>query len=368
MRRTAFTLAQAAATATLLVRLARGRTRRPPLRANGSPPPQASISVIIPARDEALRLGPCLDGLRTDPDITEIIVVDDRSSDATADVAASKGATVIHGKPLPPNRKGKAHALQQGLEAAKGDIVVFLDADARPKPGLVRELAALLEADVDLVTAGPRFHCAGVGERLLHPSMGATIPYRLGPGDAVGWQPSPSRAFANGQCIAMRRQTLLQAGGWDRVKDNMTEDVALARALRQDGLKLTFVDACDLLEVKMYDSAIETWGGWSRSLMAPDATTTPNQVGDVALLWLTLALPLPRLATRKGTKLDVLLVAIRLAMHAALARGYRPRGIPFWLSPLADVPVMARLTWSAIHPERTWRGRTYAKPSGSAAR
>ena len=237
----------------------------------------------------------------------------------------------------------------------------------RDSPGLVRELAALL-GEVDLVTAGPRFHCAGFGERLLHPSMGATIPYRLGPGDALDWQPSASRAFANGQCIAVRRETLLEAGGWDRVKTNMTEDVALARALRADGLKLTFVDACDLLEVKMYDSAIETWGGWSRSLMAPDATTALRQLEDITLLWLTLALPLPRLLTNKGTKLDVLLLAIRLAMHGALARGYRPRGAAFWLSPLADVPVMARLTWSAIRPERTWRGRTYAKSSQSAAR
>lgn len=367
MRTSPFVFAQAAATATLLARLARGRRRRAPLQYHRSPQPEVTISVVIPAREEALRLGPCLDGLRDDPDITELLVVDDRSSDATAQVAADGGATVITGRPLPPNRKGKAHALQQGLEAAIGDVVVFMDADARPRPGLVRELAALLD-EVDLVTAGPRFHCAGYGERLLHPSMGATIPYRLGPGDALGWQPAPSRAFANGQCIAIRREALLNAGGWDRVKNNMTEDVALARALRADGLRLTFVDACDLLEVKMYDSALETWGGWSRSLMAPDATAAPRQAADIALLWLTLALPLPRMLARKGTKLDVFLLAVRLAMHAALARGYRPRGAPFWLSPLADVPVMARLTWSAIHPERTWRGRTYAKSSQSAGR
>jgi dolichol-phosphate mannosyltransferase len=358
MRPSPFTCAQGA-TAVLLVRLSRGRRRRAPLKAGESPAPTVTISVVIPARDEAKRIGPCLDGLREDPDILEVLVVDDRSSDATAEVAHNGGARVVAGTPLPDGRKGKAHALQQGLDAARGDVVVFLDADARPRPGLVRELASLLE-EVDLVTAGPRFHCAGYGERLLHPAMGATIPYRLGPGDALGWQPSPSRAFANGQCIAVRRETLNAAGGWDRVRSNMTEDVALARALRGDGLTLTFVDACDLLEVEMYDSARETWGGWSRSLMAPDATPPLRQIEDIALLWLTLALPLPRLAARRSTKLDVLLLAIRLAMHAALARGYRPRGAPFWLAPLADVPVMARLTWSAIRPERTWRGRTYS--------
>jgi dolichol-phosphate mannosyltransferase len=360
MRPSPFALAQGAATAVVLARLARGRSRREPLKPGASPTPTTPITVVIPARDEAARLGPCLDGLRDDPDVTELIVVDDCSTDATAAVANAGGARVIAGASLPAGWCGKAWALEQGLQASSGDIVVFLDADARPRTGLVRELAAVL-GEVDMVTAGPRFHCAGYGERLLHPSMAATIPYRTGPGDAAGWQPAPGRAIANGQCLAMRRDTLLAAGGWQRVAANMTEDVALARALRRDGLTMAFVDACDLLEVRMYKSARETWEGWSRSLMAPDATSVPIQVESLAILWLTLALPLPRLLSGRGTKLDGLLVAVRLALHAALARSYRPRGIPFWLAPLADTAVMARLTWSAFRPSRSWRGRTYPR-------
>ena len=369
MRPSPFSFAQGIAAAALLARLARGRTRREPLRAGASAPPEATISVVIPARDEAARLAPCLAGLVADPDVGELLVVDDCSSDATADVARAGGARVLDGEPLPEGWCGKPWALEQGLRATTGDIVVFLDADARPQPGLVRELAGLLD-EVDLVTAGPRFHCAGFGERLLHPAMAATIPYRTGPGDAVGWQPAPSRAIANGQCLAMRRDMLVQAGGWARVSANMTEDVALARALRRDGRTIAFVDACDLLEVRMYESAAETWQGWGRSLMAPDATTPLRQAEDLALLWLTLALPLPRLLARRGTPLDALLVAVRLALHAAFARTYRPRGPAFWLSPLADAAVMARLTWSAIRPTRSWRGRTYARGrrAGSAPR
>jgi dolichol-phosphate mannosyltransferase len=133
---------------------------------------------------------------------------------------------------------------------------------------------------------------------------------------------------------------------------------------------MAFVDACDLLEVRMYESARETWSGWARSLMAPDATTTIRQAEDLAVLWLALALPLPRLIARRGTPLDALLVALRLAMQGALARTYRPLGAPFWLAPLADVPVMLRLTWSTIRPTRSWRGRTYERPRsrGSALR
>ncbi len=365
MRPSPFAFAQGAATAVVLARLARGRSRRAPLRAGGSPPPQATISVVIPARDEALRIGPCLTTLSTDPDVGELIVVDDRSTDATAAVARAAGARVIAGDELPGGWTGKVWALHQGLAAASGDVVVFLDADTRPRPGLVREIVARLD-DVDFVTAAPRFECDSPGERLLHPSMAATIPYRTGPGDALGWQPKPGRAMANGQCMAIRRDALLAAGGWARIREHMTEDVAIARALRRDGLTIAFVDACDLLEVRMYESARETWVGWSRSLMAPDVNSRSRRAEDLAVLWLTLALPLPRLLARRATKLDALLLAIRLAMHAALARSYRPRGIAFWLAPLADVPVMARLTWSAIRPDRSWRGRTY--PRGGSGR
>jgi len=372
VRLTPFTCIQAAAASVLLARLARGRSRREPLRTGVSPPPGATISVVIPARDEEARLAPCLEGLRADPDVHELLVVDDCSTDATAQVARAGGATVLEGAPLPEGWCGKVWALEQGLQASTGDVVVFFDADARPRPGLVRELAALLH-EVDLVTGGPRFHCAGFGERLLHPSMAATIPYRTGPGDALGWQPRPNRAIANGQCMAMRRDTLLAAGGWARVRSNMTEDIALARALRGDDLTMAFVDASDLLEVKMYDSAGETWQGWGRSLMAPDAVTPLRQAEDLALLWLTLALPLPRLLARRGTPLDALLVVVRLAIHGAMQRSYRPHGAPFWLSPLADVAVMVRLTWSAIRPTRHWRGRRYARGrsalrSGTSAR
>lgn len=367
MRPTPFGCAQAAAAGLVLTRLARGRTRRAPLARGASPPPTATISVVVPARDEATRLAACLEGLRDDPDVAQLLVVDDCSTDATAAVARAGGATVVAGAALPPGWCGKPWALAQGLDRAAGEIVVFLDADTRPQPGLVRELAALAQ-EVDLVSAGPRFVCVSAGERLLHPSMAATIPYRTGPGDAAGHQPSPTRAIVNGQCLAIRRDTLLAAGGWGRVRAHMTEDVALARALRGDGRTIAFVDATELLDVRMYDSARATWSGWSRSLMATDATSDLRLAEDLAVLWLTLALPLPRAVARRGTPLDLLLVAVRLAIHAALARSYRPRGVAFWLAPLADVPVMARLTWSVLRPTRSWRGRTYDRRVRSARR
>lgn len=356
---------QLAAAAVVVARFARGRRRRAPLAA-GAPPPAGAVSIVIPARDEESRLGPCLEALRGAG--AELLVVDDRSSDGTAALARSLGATVVEGAELPPGWAGKAWALQQGLEAARGEWVVFLDADTRPQPGLI---GALIEAarPFDLLSAAPRFVCAGAAERLLHPAMAATIPYRFGPADVDGWQPAARRAMANGQCVVVRREPFAAAGGWARVRGHLTEDVALARAVRAAGGTVGFADAADLLEVRMYGSARETWTGWGRSLMAADVTAPGQQAGDLALLWLTVALPLPRLLLRRGTPLDAILLAMRLAIHAALARCYRrPRGLAYLLAPLADAPVVAWLTWSAVRPSRTWRGRTYDRRAGSARR
>lgn len=345
--------AQVVALAVLAGRLARGRRRRRPL-ADGAPEPAGGVTVVVPARDEEERLGPCLAGLAG----REVLVADDRSTDGTAALAERMGARVVAGAPLPDGWRGKTWALQQGLEAATGEWVVFLDADTRPAPGLV-PAAVELAGELDLLSVGPRFRCDSPAERLLHPAMAVTLPLRFGPGDVPGWQPRPGRAIANGQCVVVRREPFLRAGGWARVRGHLTEDVALARAVRRGGGTVGFADGADLLEVRMYGSAAETWRGWGRSLMAPDATTAAAQAGDVALLWLAMALPLPRLLLRHGTRLDALLLLIRLALHGALARSYRPRGVAYWLAPLSDLPVVGWLTWRAIRPDRSWRGRTY---------
>ncbi|MGX6447692.1 glycosyltransferase, partial [Patulibacter sp. S7RM1-6] len=315
-----------------------------------------AVSVVIPARDEEERLGPCLAGLQ-DASI-EVVVVDDRSTDGTAALARAAGARVVAGRELPPGWRGKTWALQQGLEAATGAWVVFLDADVRPRPGLVPAVVAAAEG-YDVLSAAPRFVCAGAAERLLHPAIAVTLPLRFGPTDVPDWQPRPARALANGQCLVVRREPFLRAGGWTRVRGHLTEDVALVRAVRRAGGTVGFADAADLLDVRMYRSARETWTGWGRSLMAPDATAPLAQAADVVTLWTAMALPLPRLLTGRGTRLDALLLALRLGLHAALARSYRPRGPAFWLAPLADLPVVGWLSWRAVRPDRRWRGRRY---------
>jgi dolichol-phosphate mannosyltransferase len=318
------------------------------------------VSIVIPARDEADRIGPLLAALADGSQADEVLVVDDESSDATATVARAAGARVLTGRPLPDGWVGKPWALQQGLEAATGHWVVSLDADVIPSPGLVAALVdAVGSGGLDLLTAGGRFRCDTPGQRLLHPAMLATLVYRFGPPGTRRRVP-PGRVQANGQCTIVRRRALLAAGGYETVRGNLTDDVALARHLARTGWRVGFADATGALEVRMHDSGADVWRSWGRSLPMADVTSRRWQVLDLAVLWSAMALPPWRLLGGRGDRLDVALVATRWALLLGIAPAYVRRGPWWWASPVADLPVALRLTWGTVRPGRTWRGRTYA--------
>ena len=347
-----------AAAGAALARIARGVTRAAPL-GPVLEAPERTISVVVPARDEERRIGPLLEALRADPQVHEVVVVDDESTDGTAALAGRSAATVVRGRPLPPGWVGKPWALQQGLEAASGHWLVTLDADVVPAPGLLGALVAEAEATgADLLTVGGRFVCDTAGQRVLHPAMLATLVYRFGPPGSAR-RTSPDRVQANGQCTLVRRRALLDSGGFRPIAGHLTDDVALARHLARRGWRVSFADGTHLLTVRMHEDARDVWRSWGRSLPMPDVTRTRWQLLDLAVLWSALALPLPRLLARRGDPLDIALVAVRLGLLAGIAPAYERRGPWWWLCPVADVPVAARLTWGALRPGRTWRGRTY---------
>ena len=198
------------------------------------------MSVVIPARDEAARIGPCLAGLAGDPDVHEVIVVDDGSRDATADVARAARRAGRGGDGAGAGWVGKPWALQQGLEAATGEIVVSLDADTRPRPGLVGALAGALD-DADLVTAGARFVCDGPGSgcctRRCSPRS-STATARRTPRRRV----APGRVLANGQVPPCGARRCWPRAATRAAAGHMTDDAALARALARAGWRVAFVD------------------------------------------------------------------------------------------------------------------------------
>jgi dolichol-phosphate mannosyltransferase len=362
--------------AVALTRIGRAARRRPQLdpeparsdRREGAP----TVSVVVPARDEAKRIGPLLAALLGDTPgaAHEVIVVDDRSTDATAELARTAGARVVDGAPLPDGWAGKAWALQQGVEAATGDWIVTLDADTEPDPSLPRILVDRATSDgLDLVSVGGRFVCPTPGSTWLHAAMLTTLVYRFGPAGAIH-DPGPGRHLANGQCIAFDRRRFLAAGGMTPVRAEVVEDVALARHLAGLGWNVAMLDGAAVLTTRMFDDLANTWHGWRRSLALPGVEPIGRQVVDLAVVIGAQVVPLPRLARALVRRrfvvadlVDVIAVLTRLGTLAGTARAYRRTGIAYWMSPTADAVAAAAIASSIAdqlrHRPHEWRGRTY---------
>jgi dolichol-phosphate mannosyltransferase len=335
------------------------KTVAPIEAAPNAPSPDGGVTVVVPARDEELRIRPCLERLRQDPTITEVIVVDDHSTDNTAALARSLGARVVTAQALPAGWAGKCWALQQGVEVATTEWVVTLDADTEPTPGLVAALVARATNDgFGFLTVSGRFLCPTRLLQILHPSLLTTLVYRYGP--PGGTRPATAgRMMANGQCMALRRSEFLDSGGFHVVSGSLVEDVALARSLSAQGWSVGFLDAGPALLVAMHADAKDAWKGWGRSLPLGGVATPREQAEGLGIVWFAQALPLVRLLMGLGDPLDVVMALARLGTLAGTRRAYEKPPALYWLSPLADIPVALRLTQSTLRPERSWRGRTY---------
>lgn len=383
-------VAQSVALVALLVRLAPGRTRRPPVKPVLVPRRDTSVSVIVATLNEAHRIGPCLDGLaeQIDP-LLEILVVDSRSTDGTREIVSAYAARdrrirLITDDPLPPGWVGKVWALETGLRHARGVWVLGIDADTLPEPGLIGAVVQGVEQDrLDVASFGPRFVGQSAGERWVQPAMLTTLVYRCGAAGVK--QAPPDRVLANGQCFMVRRELLVRHGGYAPARASFSDDVTLARHLAARGARVGFLDGSEIIGVTSYASLGEMWREWGRSFDLKDATARYRRWLDVALVWGVQALPIPMLLLLAAVALpdtgtdtafpivsssmvlpalaivNGVALLVRLMMLAALRGSYAERGAAFWLSPLADVPAALRLTLSMLRVPRSWRGRDYAE-------
>jgi len=314
------------------------------------------ISVVVPARNEAHRLRECLAPLRGAPGVREVIVVDDQSSDATAEVARELGATVVRGAPLPEGWVGKIWALQQGIDAATGEVVVTLDADARPDAFLpTAAAAALTRSGAKLATVAPRFRTTSGAAQWLHASMLTSLVYRHGAGSGR----ADTSSVANGQCMVFKRRDAVQ-GDWCRsVRSEIIEDVALVRRLASDGTHVEMFDGSRLLTVQMFDGFADTFRGWGRSLALSGVDRPLRQWWDAVVTAIALVMPLWSFVFGFANPVSAVLLLVRLGTLIGTVRAYERPRLGYWLSPVADLLAWFVVVRGIVAPSREWRGRTY---------
>jgi glycosyltransferase involved in cell wall biosynthesis len=223
------------------------------------------VSVIVPARNEEDCLADCLRTLVEQQGVScEIIVVDDHSADATAAIAVKFPVRVITADPLPAGWSGKCNAAWNGAQIAKGNWLLFTDADTKHAPDSVATgLQEALEFDAGLLSYSPKQEVRGFAQRALMPVIFAELAATYRPKDVC--DPNSPVAAANGQYLLIRREVYDVIGGHAAIAGAILEDVALAKRVKQAGYKLRFRTA-DVVSTRMYRSFAQMWEGWTKNL------------------------------------------------------------------------------------------------------
>jgi glycosyltransferase involved in cell wall biosynthesis len=267
-----------------------------------------AVSIIVPARNEEACLGSCLESLLAQNGVDfEIIVVDDSSTDRTRAIAESfSKVRVMSPGPLPSGCSGKCNAAQAGADVARGDWLLFTDADTVHYPGsLARALAEAREHRADLLSYSPRQEVHGIIERALMTVIFAELASTYRPGEVS--DPASPAAAANGQFLLITRAAYNAIGGHASVARTLLEDVALAQAVKRSGRRLYFRYGGDMLQTRMYRSLPALWEGWTKNL----ALLFPQSL---------------RLATRRGIEFllafgGIAAAAVGLVSHQPVLTG-----------------------------------------------
>jgi hypothetical protein len=355
-----------ALTAHTVVNLRRLRTPDPQ-----APAPGEWVSLLLPLRDEAARVEPCLRALlavldRCGPR-AELVVLDDGSTDGTADVVrrvvgSDARVRLLPGRALPPGWLGKPHACEQLADAANpvSTVLVFVDADVTLAPHAVSSAVDLLRrSGLDLICPYPRQLAETVGERLVQPllqwSWLTTLPLAIA-------ERSPRRSLSagNGQFLVVDRAAYRRAGGHAAVRADVLEDVALVRAVKASGGRGGMVDGTDLATCRMYDGWADLQDGYAKSLWS--AFGSPGgAVGANGLLALAYVVP-PAAALLRRSPLGLAGYAAAVLSRVLVARR---TGSRIWPDALAHPASIAAFGWLTTISWRRhasgdlqWKGRT----------
>lgn len=351
-------------------------------RPERSPAAAARVAVIVPARNEAANIGPCLRSLIDQdypPDRLHLVAVDDESSDETAAIAGTIAATeprltLVSAPQLPPGWKGKVNACCAGVRAApdEAEWLCFIDADMRADPALIRRAVAAARAGhIDLLSLTPRHDLVSFAERLIIPCGHYLLAFTQDLGRAQSRDSND--VVASGQCMLLRRTAYEEVGGLASVCTAICEDLELARLLKRRGHYVQLQDGSDVLATRMYTGWRTLWPGIAKNLvdlLGGPARTVITAGIAVTLAWAALLLPaFDLMACANGADNACIAVgpallgsAAVVGLHVAGAAHFR---IPAWYGLIFPVGYTAgaiialdSLRWRLTGSVR-WKGRVY---------
>lgn len=340
----------------------------------------ALVSVLVPVRNEERNIPDCLRSLLLQgyPRF-EIIIVDDHSTDRTVSTAhglagGDPRVSIIKSPTLPPGWIGKSFALHQAAQLARGDWLLFTDADVVHSPEALSSAIAFAKSNgLDLLSLSPLPECGSIWERIIQPRVFELLNARFDL-RAVNDR-TTAVAAANGQFILIRRQVYASIGGHAAVRNKVLEDVEIAKATKAAGFRIFFANTHSLATTRMYASLSEIWAGWSKNLF--QLLDSSSLQVSLTILNLSLLSILPFVASITGLIMfagqggfGTVVQATAFASGALLlliqTRFTEDYGQPRWLAmayPLGALMLVALIanSWyrNASGSGVTWKGRRY---------
>ena len=334
------------------------------------------ISIIVPARNEERIVGECLSSLTAqDYPGFEIIFVNDQSTDTTLSIAKDvlkdcRFGKIIDGAQQPANETwvGKSWALMQGVAQAKGEWLLFIDADIVHHPLTLKKAAAkALELDVDALSMFPTIHCRSFWEKTIMPLF-ATLSVLVEPLDGAN-HPEKRAARLCGAFILIKRSIYQAAGTHEAVHDQILEDMALAQILKKQGHRIWLTYTRDLGSTRMYEHFQELWHGLSRlSLPLLRYSITLLMIAWMAAIvgalvpWISTAVGLCRLDWTMSIAGLALCIFSRRAIQPVFTVVKTPSQYA-WLLPLAAILYCLAATRAAFRhftgKGLAWKKRVY---------